>query len=56
MKTKKIKQQTTSRKVFNRVYKMMLERTGYIHCSGCGYHRGENTTNKYYYVDDDKSK
>ena len=48
MKIKKIVQETANRSEFNRTYKMYLESKCKIHCSYCGYHRGENETNKYY--------
>jgi hypothetical protein len=48
MKVKKIMDETTSRYEFNRARKEYLERIGGIHCSYCGYHRGENRTNKTY--------
>lgn len=39
---------TTNRYVYNRLRKMNLEQTAEIHCSYCGYHKHENSTNKYY--------
>ena len=48
MKTKKIVNNSTNRGEFNRAYKRYLERKGEIHCSYCGYHRGENKTSKWY--------
>jgi len=48
MKVKKVVDQTTNRGEFNRAYKEYLERKGKIHCSYCGYHRGENFTEKWY--------
>jgi len=39
---------TTSRKLFNRAYKLHLEQRGKIHCSLCGYNRGENDERKWY--------
>lgn len=39
---------TTNRSAFNKLHKRMLERKGKIHCSFCGYHRGENDGRKYY--------
>lgn len=39
---------TTNRGEFNRAYKLFLEHSGKIHCSRCGYHRGENEYNKWY--------
>lgn len=53
-KAKKISKSTTNRGEFNRAYKEYLESTGKIHCSYCGYHRGENKTSKWYggYVDE----
>jgi hypothetical protein len=48
MKVKKISKTTTNRGVFNRAYKEYLERKSRIHCSRCGYHKGENYTGNYY--------
>ena len=48
--------ETTNRYVYNRLRKSYLERTAKIRCSYCGYHRGENSTTKYYYVDENESK
>ena len=48
MKAKKISKNTTNRGEFNRAYKEYLERKGRIHCSRCGYHRGENYTGNCY--------
>ena len=48
MKTKKIVNNSTNRGEFNRAYKRYLECKGEIHCSYCGYHRGENKTSKWY--------
>lgn len=48
MKVKKVVDQTTNRGEFNRAYKEYLERKGKIHCSYCGYHRGENYEGKWY--------
>lgn len=48
MKAKKISKTTTNRGEFNRAYKEYLERKGRIHCSRCGYHRGENYTGNCY--------
>lgn len=45
---KKIIETTKNRGEFNRAYKVFLERTGKIHCSYCGYHRGENSSKKWY--------
>lgn len=45
---KEIVKSTTNRGEFNRAYKMHLEHSGKIHCSRCGYHRGENENNNYY--------
>lgn len=55
MKLKKVVQESTNRTEFTRTYKMYLESKGKIYCSYCGYHRGENRTNKCYggYADDD---
>lgn len=39
---------TTNRYVYNRLYKLWLEDKGHIHCSLCGYNRGENDTRKLY--------
>lgn len=45
---------TSNRTVFNRAYKINLERKGKIYCSYCKYHRVENKTTKYYggYIED----
>jgi hypothetical protein len=48
MRNKKVLDNTTNRGEFNRAYKMHLEQKGKIHCSRCGYHRGENCRKKYY--------
>jgi hypothetical protein len=48
MKVKKIADNTTNRGVFNRAYKQYLERKSRIHCSYCGYHKGENYTGNCY--------
>jgi len=47
-KAKKISETTTNRGEFNRAYKAYLEHSGQIHCSYCGYHRGENSEHKWY--------
>ena len=55
MKTKKIVDSTTNRGEFNRAYKRYLEHiVDGIGCSYCKYHRGENTTTKWYggYIDE----
>lgn len=49
MKINKIVNETTSRGVYNRAYKRQLESKGKIHCSYCGYHRGENKVSGAYY-------
>ena len=51
MKAKKIVETTTNRGEFNRAYKHYLEKKGKIHCSYCGYHRGENDERKFYRID-----
>ncbi len=51
MKIKKVVDSTTNRGEFNHAYKEYLERKGEIHCSRCGYHRGENDERKYYSID-----
>ena len=48
MKAKKITKTTTNRGEFNRAHKHHLEKKGRIHCSRCGYHRGENYTGNCY--------
>jgi len=48
MKAKEILDTSTNRGEFNRAYKHYLEKKGKIHCSYCGYHRGENRTTKCY--------
>lgn len=48
MKSKKIAESTTNRGEFNRAYKYYLEHKGKIHCSYCGYNRGENNEDKWY--------
>jgi len=53
MKVKKIVEKSTNRIEFNKAYKIHLERTGKIHCSRCGYNRGENNADKYYYINED---
>jgi hypothetical protein len=46
---KNLVQSTTNRGEFNRAYKAYLETTkAEIHCSRCGYHRGENDERKWY--------
>lgn len=47
MKTKKLMDSTTNRKVFNQTYKRYLEGRE-IYCSCCKYHRVENDTRKWY--------
>ena len=56
MKVKKVVQESTNRTEFTRAYKMYLESKGKIYCSYCGYHRGENKTNKWYggFIEDKK--
>ena len=49
MRVKKIVKSTTNRGEFNRGYKEYLERKAKIHCSYCGYHRGENDDGKKMY-------
>jgi len=39
---------TDNRYVYNRSRKVYLEQKGKIHCSRCGYHRGENDERKSY--------
>jgi len=46
MKSKTISKTTTNRGEFNRAYKFYLEQKSRIHCSYCGYHRGENFSGK----------
>jgi hypothetical protein len=46
MKSKTITKTTTNRGEFNRAYKFYLEQKSRIHCSYCGYHRGENLSGK----------
>jgi len=46
MKSKTISKTTTNRGEFNRAYKFYLEQKSRIHCSYCGYHRGENLGGK----------
>jgi hypothetical protein len=48
-KTKEIVKSTINRSVFNRAYKLHLEKTGKIRCSYCPYHKGENFSSKKYY-------
>jgi hypothetical protein len=48
MRNKIIVKSTTNRGVFNRTYKIYLEQQGKIHCSFCGYNRGENDKRKWY--------
>ena len=48
MNVKKIIDNTINRGEFNRAYKRYLESTAKIHCSYCGYHRGENDERKWY--------
>jgi hypothetical protein len=45
---KEIVDNTSNRCEFNRAYKSYLERKGKIHCSYCGYNRGENDSRKWY--------
>ena len=52
MKVKKVMDETTNRYEFNRCRKMYLEQKGKIRCCWCGYHVGENQTNKWYGVYD----
>ena len=47
---------TTNRSVFNRAYKQHLERLGKIHCSYCMYHKSENDSTKYYYIEEDDAR
>lgn len=49
MKSKKIAKSTTNRYEFNRAYKEYLThiKNG-ISCSFCSYHKGENSTGKWY--------
>jgi len=49
MKIEKIVSETTNRGEYNRAYKRELESKRKIHCSYCGYHRGENKTSGTYY-------
>lgn len=39
---------TTSRYVYNRLRKRILEDDGELHCARCRYHDNENRTGKYY--------
>jgi len=48
MKTRVLEKETTNRYVFNKVYKINLERNGKIRCSYCPYHKGENKTTEWY--------
>ena len=48
MRNEFIVEKTTNRGEFNRAYKIHLEQTGKIHCSRCGYNRGENDKRKWY--------
>ena len=41
---------TTDRSVYNRLRKERLANCAEIHCSFCGYHRGENATTHYYEI------
>ena len=47
MKAKKIMDETTNRYEYNRVRKRYLERRE-INCSYCGYHKGDNSDQKWY--------
>jgi len=48
MKNVDVVKNTANRGEFNRAYKKHLEHQGKIHCSYCGYNRGENSTQKWY--------
>jgi hypothetical protein len=39
---------TTDRATYNKIRKRYLNNTGQIHCDRCSYHKGENSTNKWY--------
>lgn len=45
---KNLVKSTDSRSEFNRAYKRYLEHSGKIRCDRCGYHLGENNTDKSY--------
>jgi len=47
-KAKFVAKTTTNRGEFNHAYKACLEHQGKIHCSYCGYHRGENRETRWY--------
>lgn len=47
---------TTNRGEFNRAYKAYLDKAGKIRCGFCPYHGNENSTKKYYYVDEDSAR
>ena len=49
MGSKIISDTTTNRGEFNRAYKALLEHTGKIRCSYCGYHENENAGKKKWY-------
>lgn len=44
--------ETSNRSVYNKARKRILENDAKIHCSYCGYHRGENNRNHYYAIDE----
>lgn len=44
---------TTNRAYYNKLRKAHLANCGDIHCSYCGYNRGENSKIKYYSIDAD---
>jgi len=48
MKAKIVVDNSANRGEFNHAYKHYLEKKGKIHCSYCGYHRGENSVKKWY--------
>jgi len=48
MRTRQELETTNNRYVYNRLRKTILELDAEIRCSRCGYHRGENETNRWY--------
>ena len=47
-KYKKLAKETDNRSVYNKAIKIVRDHNREIHCSYCKYHRGENTSTRYY--------
>jgi len=52
MKKREEYKTTINRSVYNKVRKIILEHDGDIHCSRCGYNKGENNNDNWYRIDD----